>query len=291
MMSTAELTELIATHLWAVLSAVTVMMLLLTWLLWSGLQRFGAPLAALLRNWLDRIRPHAKRLPLPPHVHGIWRVVRQLGVQVLMSIAVAVVACLGFAEIAEEMGADEDLGQFDAALSDSLSRHASDAQLRVFALLTDLGDKSFLIALAAVVALYLMFRRRWFLAAIWTIATAIGGLLNTALKAFFGRARPEWSHEFAIADGFSFPSGHSSGAFIVYGLLAYLAVVHSRPRFHVPVAIVAMALIVCVGFSRVILQVHYFSDVLGGYAFGAAWVAAWIAGLEAYRRRQGAIQA
>ncbi|WP_218042537.1 phosphatase PAP2 family protein [Steroidobacter gossypii] len=290
-MSTAELTELIATHLWAVLSAITVTMLLLTWLLWSGLQRFGAPLTALLRKWIDRVRPHAKRLSLPSRVHGMWRAVRQLGIQVLVSIAVAVAACIGFAEIADEIAVDEDLGRFDTSLSDSLSRHASDAQLRVFAFLTDLGDKRFLIPLGAVVALYLMFRRRWFLAAIWAIATAGGGLLNTALKAFFERARPEWLHEFAAADGFSFPSGHSSGAFIVYGLLAYLAVVHSPQRFHVPVAIVAMALIVCVGFSRVILQVHYFSDVLGGYAFGAAWVAAWIAGLEAYRRRQGAIQA
>lgn len=51
-------------------------------------------------------------------------------------------------------------------------------------------------------------------------------------------------------------------------------------RFHLLIAIGAAALIVCVGVSRVILQVHYFSDVLGGCALGAAWVAAWIAGLE-----------
>ena len=49
---------------------------------------------------------------------------------------------------------------------------------------------------------------------------------------------------------------------------------------------IAMLTIVCVGFSRVVLQVHYFSDVLGGYAVGVAWVAAWIAGLEIFRRRQ-----
>lgn len=51
-------------------------------------------------------------------------------------------------------------------------------------------------------------------------------------------------------------------------------------RFHLLIAIGAAAVIVCVGGSRVILQVHYFSNVLGGCALGAAWVAAWIAGLE-----------
>ncbi len=289
MMSTGKLTELIAVHLWAVLAGITTVMLLLAWALWAGLQRFGGPVSERLRSWLERITPHAKRLPLPGPVHGMWRMARQLGVQVLLSIAVAVTACIGFVDIADEIAVDEDLGQFDVALSDALSRHASDAQLQVFASLTHLGDKRFLMPLAAGIAVLLMFRRRWFLAAAWIIATASGGLMNSALKAFFERSRPPWLHDFATADGWSFPSGHSSGALIVYGLLTYLAVLHSAPRWRLPVALIAMTLIVCVGFSRVILQVHYFSDVLGGYAFGAAWVAAWIAGLEAYRRRQGAI--
>ena len=114
-MSTTELTELLAVHLWAVLSVITAMMLLLAWLLWAGLQRYAGPTTALVRTWIDRVGPHAKRLPLPRHVHGMWRMARQLGVQVLVSIAVAVTACIGFVEIADEIGADEDLGQFDIA--------------------------------------------------------------------------------------------------------------------------------------------------------------------------------
>lgn len=285
-MTTQALAEFLAVHLWAVLFVITSVMLLATWLLWQGLQHYGPRVVLLLQGLLDRIRPHAKRFPLPGAMLSAWGVVRRLGVQVLVSMAVAVTACIGFVEIADEIGADEDLGQFDVALSAALSRNAGDDQLRIFATLTDLGDKRFLILLSGAIALMLLVRRQWFLGAAWAAATAAGGLLNTALKAIFERSRPQWLHDFAAADGWSFPSGHSSGATIVYGLLAYLVVIHLPKRFHLPVAALAMMLIVCVGFSRVILQVHYFSDVLGGYAFGAAWVAAWVAGLETFRRRQ-----
>lgn len=290
-MTIEELAELLAVHLWVVLIVVTSALLLLVWLSWEGLQRYGPSIIGWLRDWIDRIRPHTRRLPLPDAMLGIWGVMRRLGLQALASIAVAVAASFGFLQIADEMAVDEELGRFDSALSAALSRHASDAQLSIFALLTHLGDKRFLIPLVAAVALVLLIRKRWFLAAAWTLATAGGGLLNVALKAVFERSRPEHLHGFASADGWSFPSGHASGSLIVYGLLGYLVVVHLPRRLHLPVAAVIMLLIVCVGFSRVILQVHYFSDVLGGYAFGASWVAAWIAGLEAFRRRrQGAMQ-
>jgi membrane-associated phospholipid phosphatase len=285
-MTLQTLAEFLAIHLWAVLFAITAVMLLFAWLLWFGLQRYGPRITALLQDWLNRIRPHAQRLPLPRPVRGVWEVARRLGLQVLVSMAVAVTACVGFVEIADEIGMDEGLGRFDAALSDALSRYASDGQLRIFATLTDLGDKAVLIPLAGLVALALLFRRRGLLAAAWVIATASGSLLNAALKTFFERARPTYLHGFATADGWSFPSGHSSGAFIVYGLLGYLVIVQVPKRYHLPIAALAMTLIVCVGFSRVILQVHYLGDVLGGYAFGAAWVAALIAGLETLRRRR-----
>ena len=132
-MTTEELAELLAVHLWAVLFIITSVMLLLAWLLWEGLQRYGARIAILLNELLARIRPHARRLPLPGAVWSVWDVMRQLGVQVLVSMAVAVTACIGFVEIADEIAADEDLGQFDAELSAALSRHASDDQLRIFA--------------------------------------------------------------------------------------------------------------------------------------------------------------
>lgn len=285
-MTTEKFAEFLAIHLWAVLSVVALGMLLAAWVLWQGLQRYGGRIAALSQEIVTRLRPHAQRLPIPGAVHGMWQIAKRLGVQVLVSMTIAIAACVGFVEIADEIGVDEDLGRFDVALSAQLSQHASDQQLRIFAAVTDLGDKRFLIPLVAAIGVAMLVRRRTFLATAWLVATAGGALLNVGLKAIFERSRPAHLHGFATADGWSFPSGHSSGSFIVYGLLAYLIVIQSAPRYHVPVAAVAMMTIVCVGFSRVVLQVHYFSDVLGGYAVGVAWVAAWIAGLEIFRRRQ-----
>ena len=275
-MSPTELAEFVATHLWATLAIITIVMVVFAWAGWYALQRWGSPITAVGREWFNRIGGHAR----------YFEVVRRLGLQALLSAAVAVFASVIFLEIADEIGADEDLGQFDTALSTALSQHASDEQLRTFGLLTHLGDRAFLIPLVAVVALLLLWRRQRFIAAAWVVACALGGLLNTALKAIFERSRPEFVHGFAAADGWSFPSGHSSGSIIVYGLLGYLAVLFTPKSVHVPTAALAMTLVVCVGLSRVILQVHYFSDVLGGYAFGASWVAAWIAGLEVLRRTE-----
>ncbi|WP_129775761.1 phosphatase PAP2 family protein [Peristeroidobacter soli] len=284
-MTTEKFAEFLAFHLWAVVFVITLGMLVVAGLLWHALQRYGGRLVALAQGVIDRVRPHARRLPIPGAVQSLWQIASGLGIQVLVSLAVAVVACVGFVEIAEDIGVEDDLGRFDVALTEALSWHATEAQLRIFAAVTDLGDKDFLLPLGIVIASFMLFRRRWYLAAAWIVATAGGALANVGLKAIFERSRPEHLHGFASVSGWSFPSGHSSGSFIVYGLLAYLIVIHSKPRFHLPVAAIAMLLIVCVGFSRVVLQVHYFSDVLGGYAFGAAWVAAWIAGLEIFRRR------
>lgn len=270
-MSTTELAELVATHLWITLLIITSLMLLLAWAGWYSLEHWGSRVGALVSN--------------------TWQVVRLLGIQALLSAAFAVVASVLFFEIADEIGADEDLGRFDNALSAAFSQHASDEQLRTFALITHLGDKAFLVPVVAIVALLLIRRRETFTAAAWVVACALGGLLNAGLKEIFERSRPEHLQAFATASGWSFPSGHSSGAIIVYGLLGYLAVLHTPRSVHIPVAAIAMALVVCVGLSRVVLQVHYFSDVLAGYAFGASWVAAWIAGLEMRRvkvaRRNG----
>lgn len=274
------LAAFLGAHAFAMLAAATAALLVAMAVFWLLLERYGD---VLLRAASRLSRAAARRVP---PLSGAAAIVRFLGLEALAAFAVSIGAAAVFFELAEEIGFDEELGRFDDALSASLRVHVSAGVLALFAGLTRLGDLVFLAPLVAGVAAVLAWRGRGRLAAAWCAATALGGALNWVLKAFFERARPAHEHVLVQADGWSFPSGHASGAMLVYGLLAYLVAREAPSAWRLPAALAAALLIAAVGFSRVILQVHYLSDVLAGYASAAAWIAAWIAGLELARRRE-----
>ena len=70
-------------------------------------------------------------------------------------------------------------------------------------------------------------------------------------------------------------SGHSSASMVAYAMLAYLATRLLPTVWHAPAAAVAGVLIFTTGWSRVVLHVHYASDVLAGWSFGTLWALAW----------------
>lgn len=250
-----------------------------------ALSLVGLAGAALVWLVIERFAPRLIQRLAP-----LWRrldrrrlAARYLGVHALASFAVAGAATFAFFELADEISPDEELGQFDLALSRALGAELSPATLAFFARLTHLGDFDFLAPLVAVVAVLLFVKRERLLAATVVVTTGGAALLNDTLKGLFGRARPEFLHGFAEASGYSFPSGHSAGSLAVYGTFAYVAVRLLPRRWHLPCAAFAMLLIVFVGASRILLQVHFFSDVLGGWACATLWTSLCVAGLEAWR--------
>jgi undecaprenyl-diphosphatase len=108
-------------------------------------------------------------------------------------------------------------------------------------------------------------------------SVVLGAAANSVFKMIFGRPRPDPSlAEFSVSS-LSFPSGHASMAAIVFlSLGALLASTRTSRIERVYLLGTAATFAVLVGLSRVLLGVHWATDVLGGWAFGAAWAMAWL---------------
>lgn len=130
-------------------------------------------------------------------------------------------------------------------------------------------------ALVAALAAAGLLLRRHRASAVFVAAAAAGGaLLNLGLKMIFARLRPPAATAIAVAQGYSFPSGHAMGSFVVLGSIAYVAL--RQPfRWRAKSALLALLSTVAllVGLSRVYLGVHWMSDIAGGWSAGAVWLA------------------
>ena len=133
--------------------------------------------------------------------------------------------------------------------------------------LTFFGSSWFFVPVSLLTPLVL-YRRGFSRYAIELMVSMGGGfILNELLKFSFDRARP--SSALISQWGPSFPSGHSMMSIAFYGCLAWLAVQHGR-HWGWAVALVSFALVI--GLTRVYLHVHYPTDVVAGFAGGAAWL-------------------
>ena len=150
---------------------------------------------------------------------------------------------------------------------------AGDAPLvAVVKAVTWLGSDGVLWTVIGAAAIVLALRRQWRLAA-YLLVTGAGALvLDPVLKSLVGRLRPVVAHPIAHGAGNSFPSGHSLGSIVCYGavLLVFLPATHGRRRTAFIAA--TAALVALIGISRILLGVHYLSDVVGAWAVGIAWL-------------------
>jgi membrane protein DedA with SNARE-associated domain/membrane-associated phospholipid phosphatase len=209
-----------------------------------------------------------------------------LGLHLTIGMGLSLGALWLFGGVAEDIIHHDPLTQFDLTIADALHRHASPTGVMIAKVASFVGSPVFIAALGLVLVGVLLVRRQYPLLVGWVVALAGGSLLDVALKHLFHRTRPSWDLRLLTARGWSFPSGHAMGSLVAYGMLAYILVreVHAR-RQKAAVITGAIVLTILIGLSRLYLGVHYFSDVIGGYAAGVVWLTACISGLEIVRRR------
>jgi undecaprenyl-diphosphatase len=209
-----------------------------------------------------------------------------LGLHLTVGFLVSVVGLWLFSAITEDVINGESLTEFDVLLHDWMRAHALPVGYRIFVAISRFGSGVAMAAIAIAVGLILVRQSRWIVLGGWVAAFAGAGLLDWLLKVIIQRPRPPEAMRFLFRESWSFPSGHSMGALVGYGMLTYVLVtlwVHRRPA-QIAIGAFAATLVLAIGLSRIYLGVHYFSDVMGGFAAGLLWLSACVSGLEVARR-------
>jgi undecaprenyl-diphosphatase len=209
---------------------------------------------------------------------------------VLAAVGVLLAALVLAALVLFARGRSGPVHTFDLNTAAHLNRYLNShhGQVRFWKSLTNAGGPTTWRVLAGVAVIVLAARRRWATAALIAVAMVGAAVLSGVTKLAVNRARPVVAVPVTHVGGGSFPSGHALTSFVALGLaVILLRPVLSRGRWLLA-TIVAAVLIFLIGFSRLILGVHYVTDVLGGWLIAALWLAALTSVFRsAVRRRTG----
>ena len=143
----------------------------------------------------------------------------------------------------------------------------SSTVISLFQWVTWISDSAQRTAMVALLALWLMWQRRHRAALIIMAVPILAGTTNSLLKEAFGRVRPDVVPHLDQIGNLAYPSGHASNA-MAFFVLAALIVPDSHRRVWCGAAVLLALLI---GSSRLALGVHWPSDVIGGWFWGAAF--------------------
>src|SRR6266851_3007710 len=152
---------------------------------------------------------------------------------------------------------------------------------------TFLGSSGVLWTVIGAAAIILALRKRWRLAIYLLVSGAGALILDPVLKSLVGRLRPVVAHPVAHGTGNSFPSGHALGSIVCYGAILLVFLPAARGRWRTAFVTVIVALIALIGISRILLGVHYLSDVVGAWAIGITWLGVTAFAFELTRRSAG----
>jgi membrane-associated phospholipid phosphatase len=202
------------------------------------------------------------------------------GLHLITGIIVFATMTLTLWQISESIRDGEPLTIADARLSSWLHTHHTPRMTTAMFAITALGSTEVATLIAIAFGIYFIFRRRFYWLTVFMSSVFGGMLINRLLKYAFHRPRPFFDNPLLTLTGYSFPSGHTMMATVLYGVVAaYLFTTTSDWWRRGLIALSALLLITLVGFSRMYLGAHYFSDVLGAMAEGLAWLSFCLIGL------------
>jgi undecaprenyl-diphosphatase len=210
---------------------------------------------------------------------------RFLSFPLLAGLLVFATMTLTLGEISENIINHEPMTVADIQFANWLHMHASPLLTSVMFVITSFGSTVVVTCISVVLGLYLLRRRQLYWIAALLLSVLGGGLLNRLLKYAFHRARPHFTDPILTLRSYSFPSGHTMLATVLYGLIAAYVFTRTNDWRWRALSIVSAAfLIAAVACSRIYLGAHYLSDVLGAMAEGLAWLSLCLTMMHSFRQ-------
>ncbi len=243
-----------------------------------------------VRPWLQRMpgmRALERRSPaVLRFLQARLSAIEYVGIHVVASALICLLALYLFGKIVLSVIGQKGLTDFDRDAASALHGVTTPGGVEFWGFVSHLGTYPVMGALAAILVILLWRRGERMYVFACLIAMIGASMLNEQMKLLVHRPRPYWAAPLANESTFSFPSGHSLGAVVGYGMLVYgIFLLNRRRSIWMTAAIGGLIIVLAIGYSRMYLGVHFFSDVIGGFALGGFWLAACITGFTVARQR------
>lgn len=211
---------------------------------------------------------------------SLWRPLKQrlkarvtdwhpLGLISAIGVGVTIMLIAGFVSVAKDVLFLEDLARIDAMVLGFIQDYRTTSATVFFRVITNLAGIE-AVAVGLLALLVAAWRTR-LLPVLFGMAVLVGVVITQTLKVLFGRLRPEEALWLVAENGFSFPSGHTFLATILFGLGGYVLARSAASRAGRWTAAASAFVLIClIGFSRMYLGVHYPSDVLASFLLASA---------------------
>ena len=178
-----------------------------------------------------------------------------------------------FLGLTQDVVANEEAVLSDPGITRFFVDHRAAWATSLFRSVTWLGSNAALIPVVAIVAAYLLFRRKaWRPAVLLVAALAGANAWYRVVKPLVGRSRPPLALHLVGVSGDSFPSGHATAAVAVWGMVAVVVCAGRSGTFKAAAWTIAGLVVLLVGASRIYLGVHWWTDVMAGTALGGLWL-------------------
>jgi membrane-associated phospholipid phosphatase len=195
------------------------------------------------------------------------------GLPLILGSLVLITSSWIFGVIAEDIVSKDPLTLIDADINKWFFSRTSPPLTRLMLFVTDLASFTTMIIVYLVLVVLLTWKKLWYNLVFLSLSIPGGMLLNHMMKVAFHRPRPLFHLFYSSSLDYSFPSGHTMNATLLYGIIAIFALhVIKRWCWQVFVVLFTVFLVILVALSRVYLGYHYLSDTLAAVAIGIAWL-------------------